>query len=270
MEQRKKKMQKIAECINILGDFCGKRDVSKLTRGELEAQYGFSQADVMVLFGGSILEGGRIFAEAMKQKTAKTYVIVGGEGHTTETLRQKMHAEFSEIETKGLPEAMVYAAYLKSQYGLAADYLECRSTNCGNNITYLLELLSEKKVDCKNMIFVQDAAMQRRMEAGMRKLAPDITVINYAAYHAVVCEKDGRLAYGKDIWGMWDMEHYLSLLMGEIPRLTDDRNGYGPCGSDYIAHVDIPERVQTAFEELKAYDASSIRKANPLYASLQK
>ena len=42
---------------------------------------------------------------------------------------------------------------------------------------------------------------------------------------------------------MWDMERYVSLLMGETPRLTDDAAGYGPHGAGYIAHVDIPEEV---------------------------
>ena len=267
MEQSRSEMRKIAECINILGDFCGKRDVPELTCEELEGRYGFSQADVMAFFGGSIMEGGNVLAEAMKHKVAKTYIIVGGAGHTTETLRQRLHAEFPDIETAGQPEAVVYDAYLKRQYGLKADYLECKSTNCGNNITYLLELLSENNISCKNIILAQDATMQHRMEAGMRKFAPDIEVINYATYHAIVCEKEGKLTYTADIWGMWDMERYISLLMGEIPRLTDDSEGYGPCGSDYIAHVDIPENVRTAFEELKLYYASSIRKANPLYAS---
>ena len=46
-------------------------------------------------------------AEAMKNRIAKRYVIVGGAGHTTETLRQKVHSEYPDIETAGLPEAKV-------------------------------------------------------------------------------------------------------------------------------------------------------------------
>jgi hypothetical protein len=41
----------------------------------------------MVLFGGSILAGGNILAQAMFANIAKIYVIVGGAGHTTDTLR---------------------------------------------------------------------------------------------------------------------------------------------------------------------------------------
>ncbi|MEC1526056.1 hypothetical protein P9D43_29115 [Neobacillus niacini] len=70
-----------------------------------------------------------------------------------------------------------------------------------------------------------------------------------------------------DIWGMWDIKMYIFLLMGEIPRLLDDENGYGPNGKNYIAHVDIPVNVLKAFEELKVEYADLVRAANPLYAS---
>ena len=135
--------EQTAEWINRLGRFCGKRDVPELTPDQLYRKYQIRQADVLVLFGGSILCGGDVLADAMKQNVAQKYVIVGGAGHTTETLRRKMHAEFPEIMTEGLSEAEIFEAYLEYRYGLHADLLECRSTNCGNNITYLLELLAE-------------------------------------------------------------------------------------------------------------------------------
>lgn len=40
----------------------------------------------MVLFGGSIIAGGDILAEAIQNEVAKKNIIVGGAGHTTETL----------------------------------------------------------------------------------------------------------------------------------------------------------------------------------------
>ena len=51
---------------------------------------------------------------------------------------------------------------------------------------------------------------------------------------------------------MWNIDRYVNLLMGEIPRLTDDENGYGPKGKGYISHVEIPAEVQEAFQKLKA------------------
>jgi hypothetical protein len=86
-------------------------------------------------------------------------------------------------------------------------------------------------------------------------------------YSAKVVVENNALTYEKAIWGMWDIERYVSLLLGEIPRLTDDENGYGPCGKDFIAHVEIPAEVRNAFEALKCQYADLVRKANPLYAS---
>lgn len=43
--------------------------------------------------------------------------------------------------------------------------------------------------------------------------------------------------------GLWPVERYLSLLTGELPRLRDDSDGYGPRGRDFIVHVDFPAEV---------------------------
>lgn len=258
----------VAENINILGKFCGTRDIHELTQEKLLERYEIPQADVMVLFGGSILAGGDVLAEAIKNSIAKKYIIVGGVGHTTTTLRQVIHTEYPQIETSDLPEAEIFQRYLQTVYGCKADYLETQSTNCGNNITYLLNLLRDKNIAFNNIILCQDASMQRRMAAGLEKYAQDnITIISYASYSTKVLNVGTKLRYGKQIHGLWSIDRYINLLMGEIPRLTDDENGYGPHGKNFIAHVDVPETVKMAFEELKAIYGNKTREANPLYAS---
>ncbi len=260
--------QKIADNINILGKFCGKRDIRLLTKEELQNKYCINQADVMVLFGGSVLCGGDVLAAAMHNDIAKKYIIVGGAGHTTDTLRSKVNEEFPQINTKGLSEAEIFSIYLKLKYNLQPDLLECNSTNCGNNITNLLDVLKENKIDFNSIILVQDSTMQYRMEAGLRKYVSDnVKIINYAAYEMKVCIENSELVYENHVHGMWDIKHYITLLMGEIPRLTDDEDGYGPNGKDYIAHVDVPYEVEKAFLELKQEYKDLVRKANPLYAS---
>lgn len=257
-----------AEYINVLGKFCGKRDIPVLTAAALREKYQIDQADVMVLFGGSILCGGDLLAEAMKNKIAGKYIIVGGAGHTTETLRRKVHERFPDIDTADLPEAEVFDRYINKKYGLQADYLETRSTNCGNNITYLLKLLEDHGVPFKSIILSQDASMQLRMDAGLRKYVSDETsIINYAVYDATVIAENSELVFQDAIDGMWPMERYISLLMGEIPRLRDDADGYGPRGKNFISHVEIPEQVEQAFQALQEKYPSLVREANPLYAS---
>lgn len=55
-------LEQTAQDINKLGGFCGKRDLPALTQAAMRQAYGCPQADVMVLFGGSILAGGDVLA----------------------------------------------------------------------------------------------------------------------------------------------------------------------------------------------------------------
>ncbi|MBP5627512.1 YdcF family protein [bacterium] len=240
----------ISDAINTICAFLGRRDVPELTREALRSAYGFSQADVMVLFGGSIIAGGDALAQAIKNKVAKTYVIVGGVGHTTQALRDTVQKLYPDIPTEGKPEAEIFQAYLKFRYNLKVDYLETRSTHCGNNITNLLALLEDNAVPCENIILTQDATMQLRMCATLLKHRPGLRIVNYAAYKAQITPD---LAYAESIPGMWPIDRFVSLLMGEVKRLTDTPDGYGPRGRDFITHVDIPKEVKEAYEDLLAH-----------------
>lgn len=261
-------LQQIANDINLLAEFCGKRDIKKLSKQELFNTYGIEYADVLILFGGSIVEGFDIVGKAMIDGIASNLILVGGVGHTTESLRNVINDLWPSIETENNTEAVLMGEYLKLKYNIKNYYLENKSTNCGNNVTYALELLKENNIKHKNIIIVQDSTMQQRMDAGFKKYSSNINIINYAPYNVKITVKDDKLVFDKnDILGMWDIEKYISLLMGEIPRLYDNEYGYGPNGTDYIAHVNIPENVLKAFENLKLEYANLIRLANPNYAS---
>ena len=107
-----------------------------------------------------------------------------------------------------------------------------------------------------------DALFQKQLQT------TDVTIINYAAYMVNVIVNDGELAYyPPGIWGMWDIDRYISLLLGEIPRLTDDANGYGPKGKNYLAHVDIPRDVSNAFHDLEQEYSGLVRPADSQFAS---
>lgn len=257
-----------ARDINTLGAFCGRRDLPALTRSAVRQACGADRVDVMVLFGGSILAGGDLLADAIRQGIARRYVIVGGAGHTTGALRRRLHAECPDIETEGLPEAELFQRYLAAAHGCRADLLETCSTNCGNNITLLLGLLEQEQVPFTSILLCQDAAMQLRMDAGMRLHCPGgVRILNYAAYRAEVVWDGRALAYARPIHGMWPMERYVELLLGEIPRLTDDAGGYGPRGKGFIAHVDVPAPVQAAYARLRQTFGMATRAADPQFAT---
>ena len=230
----------IAKNLNILIDFLAKRDLTALSPDELQAKYKINQVDLLILFGGSIPEGAEVFAKAHQQNIAKNYLLAGGAGHTTEALRQKMQSSLADIDISTKSEAEIFALYLKN-----------------------LDLKP------KSIIFMQDATMQNRMDAGFRKYCPcDTTLINYATYKVHFTVQNDKLCLEQNnIWQMWNIDKYIELLMGEIPRLTDNINGYGPQGKDFIAHVDIPQEVHSAYQYLYQHLNIKTRQANSLYAT---
>lgn len=257
-------IQRIAEAINALGEFCGPRDIEELTQEALQAKYHISQVDVAVLFGGSILAGGDVLAGAMQNHLAKKYIIVGGAGHTTETLREKMFAVLQKEFSPKAAEAELFDLYLREKYGLHADCLECESTNCGNNITLLMSLLKRENISHGSLLMIQDTSMQRRMEASWRRyVGEEQILVNYAAYRVKVVARGGELCFEEVPTGMWAMGRYIELLMGDAARLQDSAEGYGPKGKNFIAHVDMPAEVKEAFLYLKQYFA--VREANSAY-----
>ncbi len=50
----------------------------------------------------------------------------------------------------------------------------------------------------------------------------------------------------------WPRDRWVELVMGEVPRLRDDAQGYGPNGAGFHAHVDVPPDVETAYAALLA------------------
>ena len=126
------------------------------------------------------------------------------------------------------------AAHLRDQHGVEVErvLLERASTNCGNNVTLARDLALARGLRPRTVALVQEPTMQRRMDAVFRLVWPDALAVNRPA-------PDGRDTWPRDRW--------ISLVMGEVPRLRDDGQGYGPRGRGFIAHVDVPEVVEAAY-----------------------
>ena len=260
-----KDWQRAASAANIIGYFLARRDIDELSTEAMQAQIREPQADVLIAFGGMIPHGCDIVARAWQRGIAKRLLLVGGIGHTTEVVRAAYKDRVPELDVDGRAEADIMADYLKLCYGIEGALIENRSTNCGNNVTYALDVLQQNGITPKSVLIMQDATMQLRMDATVRKVAPDLQVVNYAPYRPAVISKGWQLGFLMEYWGMWSMEHYLSLLLGEVKRLRDDANGYGPNGADYLAHVDLPAKVEAAATFLKESGLGTVRTANPLY-----
>ena len=254
-------LEAVARAANTIGAWCGMRDADRLTPG---------MADLFVLFGGGVAGTLDTLAAAMDMQVADHYAIVGGRGHATFGLVRAIETEFVDWDSEICPrpdlalssEAEMLQAFLQQRYGKSVDFLECRSTNCGENVSFLLDILSIlAKVTYRpvSIVFSQDAVMQRRMDATYRRQVQDrpdfrdTPLINWAAYTCEVAVEDGSLVFVDDPSGMWEMDHYLRLLSGEVTRLTDDERGYGPKGADFLVHVDVPAEVVAAHEVVLSY-----------------
>ena len=263
-----------AAAINTLAAFCGPRDVAELTVPALRGAFEVDRrvpADVVMFFGGSILSGAQVMAEALRNDVAEVSMLVGGEGHTTESLRQQAAQELGGAAVPSGPsgssrvtEADIFDAYLRRRFGVGVDLLERESTNCGTNVTNALWMLDERGIRHDRVILIQDATMQRRMGAVLQAQAPDVRFVHFASYTAAVeAGPDGRLRYADAPADVWPLPRFASMLMGEVERLRDDEHGYGPRGRGWIAHVDVPNEVQAAYELLADAQLFSARQADP-------
>lgn len=221
--------------MNAVARFTGMRDVPGVSRSTLPA-IGIpdGRVGVAVLTGGAILAGADVFAQAMRAGVARPYVLVGGAGHTTDIFRAHVRELCPETRfANDASEAEVFDTYLRARHGLSTDLLKTRSTNSGDSITFLFRLLRGHGIKPKALLLIQDATMQWHPGAVVRHQEHQVRVVNYAAYRTriVVRATAGEqpaspdsvldsLIYADEPSGMWDIDRYLTLLMGEIPRLT--------------------------------------------------
>ena len=225
---------------------------------------------MLILFGGVIPFGCDVAAAVWQCGLARHLMVVGGIGHTTQSLRDKFQARFPDLAVEGRTEAEMIADYLAREYDIHDILLETASTNCGNNVTNALQVLQDQGIDARSLLIMQDPSMQRRMAAGFAKvLGPEtaVRVISYAPYHPELTVAKGQLQWSRSYWGLWDIPHYVTLLLGDVSRLRDDAAGYGPRGKDFIVHVDIPAGVEAAFTLLSHSGLGEIREANEAYRS---
>lgn len=258
-------LQKDAQALNTIGDYLAQRDVPEVNARTLQAALGAPQVDLLLLYGGSIPEGCRLAGELYQKGIARQMMISGGEGHTTDHLRMEMQRLYPDMRNAGRMESEVIAGYLGRAFEIPmADLiLEKESTNCGENVIFTRRVLAARGEMPRTMLVIQDSTMQRRMDATFRKVWVEepTRILHYAPYRAELVARDGALGFApNDIWGFWSVERYVELLLGEMPRLTDDENGYGPKGKGFIAHVDIPGEVREAYQAVHSRYAGSVRK----------
>ncbi len=246
--------------LNTVIRFLARMDVPELTPPALQACVGAPCADVLILVGNSVIHTAAETARAWHAGAARLVLVSGGIGHSTTNLREGVAEDprFAGVVVEGRPEADILGDLLVRIYGVREQAVlrERISTNCGSNAEESRRVLLEHDLEPETIIIVQDPVLQLRTVATFRRVwgdNADVRFISYPTFVPLVDLRDGRLVFRREnLPGLWTMNRFLSLVMGEIPRLRDDARGYGPRGRGFIAHVDIPDDVESAYRRLFA------------------
>lgn len=186
-------------------------------------------------------------------------LISGGIGHSTAFLYEaiRTHSRYHTVPVTGRAEASILADIARAFWQIpeARLWVEDRSTNCGENARFSWSMLKQRHRTTGRVLVVQDPTMQRRTMATFARVCRDEPEspqwISHPGFTPTLQNGNEGVEFSESHTGLWPVDRYLSLVMGELPRLYDDANGYGPAGRDYIAHVEFPEAVMAAWKQLQ-------------------
>ena len=232
--------------LELVGRYLARRDLPSLEAATSEAPF-----DVLLLCGSGVAATVEVTARAFHDGIVRRILVTGGVGHSTPYLVEAVaaHPTWHDVPTAGRPEAAVIAEVLRRHLDVPAGAIttEEQATNCGENAELSLRLLPAHG----RLLLVQDPTMQRRTHASLdhhqRLRGSRLEVVSQAPFVPVV-RSDGV----GDVAGppAWTLDRFASLALGEVSRLTDDAGGYGPRGTGFIDHVEVPGEVLAAAERL--------------------
>lgn len=242
------------EAVEKVVAFLCHRDAERLSEECVKAFFGGSLADAVIVFGNDLPQTAEAGCEAWKKGLGKWLLFCGGVGHSTEILRERMAREacYDSCKKEGA-EAELFAEIAVHKYKIPREriLLDTTSTNCGENARNAKALLERAGIAAGRVILMQDPLMQRRSYMGLLKEMPkEAKILSFAPFIPGLLE-NGEVSDGRE------RVRFLELLLGEIRRLRDDEQGYGPRGTGFIGHVDIPEEVEKAWRVLYEAEADA-------------
>lgn len=188
-----------------------------------------------------------------KTKKVQQIMVTGGVGHATNFLKENLKAIGFESTEEN--EAEICQAYLQEKYGLFKNelILETSSTNSGENAIFTLNKIKELHLQPRKVLLLQDPVLQRRTKATFSKnwQQTKTEFTNYVPVLPKISKLGEKILFSDPrLNDLWTKEYFFSLVLGEIPRLRNDKEGYGPNGLHYIEQVIIPSEVEEAHARL--------------------
>lgn len=237
--------------INTVARFLALDDVGDWTRQDTPT------FDLVVLAGNALLwtlEG----AVKKARSTGVPLLISGGIGHSTGLLAAAVdaHPVYRKALASQTSEARLLGDIAAMFLGLDQSrlLLEDTSTNCGENGLFSRRFLDGIGLAPTSLLLIQDPLMQRRTDASFRQAWTNATrpkIVNWPVQVPRIGYRNGRIDYLQSPNSRkWTPDRFLSLLTGEIQRLTDDESGYGPRGKGFLPHIDVPDDVHAAWRHI--------------------
>ena len=130
--------------------------------------------------------------------------------------------------------------------------------NCGENAEFSRAIVDRGQ----RILLMQDPTMQRRTHASFERSFRDLPgteLISFAPVTPWIGPYYVAAAAGGP--AIWERERFVSLVLGEVRRLRDDQDGYGPRGRNFIDRVDLPPAVLDAYSNLTRRHPELIRPA---------
>ncbi|EYE92885.1 DUF218 domain protein [Aspergillus ruber CBS 135680] len=230
-----------------------------------------ASVDCIIICASAVLHSAEVLFQTLQECPTLTrkLVLCGGIGHSTQFLYEAVadHPQFHTLAKAitGLPEAQVLERIFDEFFDGAAVraagcqiLVEDESTNCGRNAIKSREILERFAFDLKNIILIQDPTMMLRTTASFEHAYKHVE----NRPHFISCpvfvpqvrpSAQGQLVYAFNSPPMlWDMQRFIDLILGEIPRVRDDENGYGPNGRGFIGHIHVPAEIEDAWRRLQS------------------
>lgn len=232
-----------------------------LSAEEPPALQGFDNHLDLIVIAGHAVVPGILGALQLAKAIDAPLLFSGGIGHSTERLKQNLRQNpaTAHLTLTGSSEARIFYQIATELFGIPPTrlYVEEQSTNCGENALFSLELIAAKQISAKRILLSQDPLMQKRTRATFEQTQQQLMTrhlfLNWPVFVPQLEKVSGQVVIqGCQTTGSWDVGRFIQLLLGEMKRLHDDSDGYGPVGKGFIGHIEIPDAVMTAWARMKS------------------
>jgi hypothetical protein len=263
-------LTKLSEAVDDVNRICGYLATDDFAHNPIRTddivqEAGSTEFDVIAVFGNQVLATFTEACSLFRAGFAQQLLFSGGCGHSTELLRANIakSARYGRFLLDGLigdawPEADMFAKMAQIEFGIPADkiLIENASTNTGENARFSMALLSQLASAPHNILVMQDPVLQRRtmltLSLAVERLPEQPLLFSRSAFVPLLkVDGKGQVQLSPpEANDAWDLNRFISLVLGEIERIRNDENGYGPKGRGFLPAIEIPADVLSSYENV--------------------